>query len=421
MVEMKIVRKMKPIFKQILFLVVPMILAGTLIISCQDEDAGGEPVIHYIRHTDPTKADSLYDGSTLGALIAIVGDNLSGASQIFFNDQEAELNSTYITNTTIIVNVPPDAPKERTDKLTLIFRNGKVLEYDFKVNISAPVLNSMDNEWAQTGETAAINGNYFFEPITIAFSDGSKVTPTSVSQLRLEFVVPANAPAGPITVTTNFGATKSIFHFHDNRNIILNYDNLTTTGAWRTGLILEDEHSLNGRYVKFKGSYNQGERNEGDGGPSPYESQFWAKTSGRPAGNFLPGDPNDYVMKFEAKVVTWDKSYLNLCFAPYGFEGSGTNQELWSNNFNARAIWGPWDVKQAPFSTDGKWMTFTIPMTEFKWAMGTSGTPTDVTYTPKAFDKNATGSISLWMLSATGASSSPFELMMDNLRIVSNK
>ncbi len=409
---------MKPITKHIKLLVFLLSAAsGLFMYSCSEDELenSGEPVIYYIRNTDPERSDSLYVGAPLGNLIAIVGANLGGTSKIMFNDQEAVLNSTYVTDKSILVTVPPDAPIVRTDKMTLTFRNGETLEYDFKVDISAPLVESMENEWAQEGETALIRGNYFFEPLTVKFADGTAITTSSISQTEIAFEVPAGAPEGPITVETNFGTTESVFHFHDNRNIVLNYDELTSTGSWRYGLFVEDEHSLDGKYVKFKGTYNAGERNEGSDGASTYESQFWAQRSGRPEGNFLPGEPGDYNLKFEVNVIDWSGSLLNICWAPWNWVDS--NQELWSNNLNARAVWGP--APGTSFDTGGKWVTVVIPMTEFKWAMGLSGG--NVTYTEMKFDKKVTGSMSLWVLSAPSAADSPFEFYIDNIRVVPNK
>ena len=167
--------------------------------------------------------------------------------------------------------------------------------------------------------------------------------------------------------------------------------------------------------MKFQGVYNAGERIEGEG--SPYESQFWAQVAGRPEGNLLPGEPGDYDMKFEIKVINWYGSHLNFCFAPWNH--SGSNQELWSNTINARAVWGPWEATGAPVSTNDQWVTVTIPMTEFKWAMGLTGG--QVTYTEMKFNKAVTGSLSLWVLSAPEADNSPFEFYIDNIRIVPNK
>jgi hypothetical protein len=412
--------KMKSLLNPIKLLVVALAVVGGLVLySCQDHNLenSGEPVIYYIRNTDPARSDSLYVGAPLGNLIAIVGANLGGTTKITFNDQEASLNTTYVTDKSILVNVPPDAPIVRNDKMVLTFNNGGTLEYPFKVDISAPIVASMENEWAKEGEDAAIRGNYFFAPLTVKLADGTEVTPTSITQTEIRFEVPAGAPEGPITVATNFGTTESAFHFHDTRNIILNYDDLTSTGSWRYGMFVEDEHSIDGKYVKFKGAYNAGERNEGSDGPSTYESEFWAQRSGRPEKNFLPGEPGDYSLKFEAKVIGWNASYLNICWAPWNWADS--NQEIWSNTVNARAIWGPWDEKNAPFTTGGKWITVEIPMTEFKWAMGVQNS--NVTYTEMKFDKKVTGSLSLWVLSAPGADNTPFEFYIDNIRVVPNK
>jgi hypothetical protein len=228
--------KMKSITKHIKLLLFLLTAASGLVMySCSEDELenGGEPVIYYIRNTDPDRSDSLYVGAPLGNLIAIVGDNLGGTNKIMFNDQEAALNTTYVTDKSILVNVPPDAPIVRNDKMILHFRNGGTLEYDFKVDISAPLVESMENEWAQEGETAVIRGNYFFEPLTVKLSNGTAVTPSLITQTQIQFEVPAGAPEGPITVTTNFGETKSAFHFHDKRNTVLNYDNLTSTGSWR--------------------------------------------------------------------------------------------------------------------------------------------------------------------------------------------
>lgn len=387
--------------------------------SCQEDDLpnGGEPIIYYVRNTDPAKSDSLYIGAPLGNLIAIVGDNLGGTRKITFNDQDADLNTNYITDKTILVTVPADAPITRNDLMVLTFKDGSTYEYSFKVDISAPIVASMENEWVKEGETALIRGNYFFAPLTVKLADGTEVTPTAVKQTEISFVVPEGAPEGPITVTTNFGVTKSAFYLHDSRNIILNYDDLTSTGSWRYGLFVEDEHSIDGKYMKFKGVYNAGERNEGSDGPSTYESQFWAERSGRPEGNFLPGEPGDYSLKFECKVIGWTQSHLNLCWAPWGWKDS--NQELWSNSLNARAVWGPWEQKGGVFDTKGKWITVEIPMTEFKWAMGMANGV--VNYTEMKFDKKVTGSLSMWVLSGPAASNSPFEFYVDNVRIVPNK
>jgi hypothetical protein len=420
---------MKSLLKYLYFFIVPMILGGVVLSSCDDDEAaenGGEPIIHYIRVTNPESSDSLVNTALLGNLVAIMGDNLGGAKEIWFNDKKALLTPTFITNTTILVRVPNDAPVAIDDKIKIIFRNGSELAYDFKVDIPPPLVNSMDLEYVADGETAYINGLYFFDvtPIEVSFSDGAGgFIPAEVlatTETRLAVKVPAGAGSGPLKVKTNYGEEQSVLHFRDQRNIILNYDEAgkTPTGSWRTGKFVEDEKSLDGKYIMFQGVYNNKERTEGPGGESTYESQFWAQTSGRPEGNLLPGEPSDYVMKFEVNIVTWYGSYLNICFAPWNH--AGNNAEIWGNDINARAIWGPWNTGSSAIDTDGEWRTVSIPMTEFKWAMGLN-TADEVVYTDMKFNKAVTGSLSFWVLSSPEADNSPFEFYMDNIRIVPNK
>lgn len=417
---------MKTFIKYMYIFIVPVVLSAVLLISCDDDDElenGGTPAIHYVRITDPGSSDSLVVSAYLGNLVAIIGENLAGTRAIYFNDQAALLTPTFITNTAILVRVPNAAPVEINDKIRIVFKDGSELLYDFTVSIPPPVVESMDLEYVLDGETAYINGQYFFDvvPVEVEFPDGAggylPAEVVNTAERRLEVIVPEGAGSGPIKVITNFGTVESVLHFRDQRNIILNYDEpgKTPAGSWRPGIFVNDEHSLDGYYVKFEGVYNAGERIEGEG--SPYESQFWGQRSGAPEGNMLPGEPSDYVMKFETKVIDWYGSYLNLCFAPWGHADS--NQEIWSNGINARAIWGPWAATGGPFNTGGKWYTVTIPMTEFKWAMGLTGG--QVTYTELKFNKAVTGSLSLWVLSAPEANNSPFEFYIDNIRIVPNK
>src|ERR1041385_4518310 len=180
--------KMKALLNPIKLLVVVLgIAGGILLYSCNDTNLenNGDPVIYYIRNTDPARSDSLYVGAPLGNLIAVVGANLGGTTKIMVNDHDAALNSTYITDTSILVNVPPDAPIVRNDKMVLTFKNGGTLEYPFKVDISAPIVASMENEWAKEGEEAVIRGNYFFPPLSVKLADGTAVTPSAITQTEI--------------------------------------------------------------------------------------------------------------------------------------------------------------------------------------------------------------------------------------------
>src|SRR5690606_16112015 len=114
--------------------------------SCSKDDAPtarAEPRTKYIRITHPPSSDSLLLGAGQGTLIAIVGENLQGAQEIWCNDQKAVLTPTYITPTSILVSVPSMIPNELTNSMTLIFANGRQLVHDFQLQISKPVVANM--------------------------------------------------------------------------------------------------------------------------------------------------------------------------------------------------------------------------------------------------------------------------------------
>mgnify|MGYP003434355226 FL=1 len=132
---------MKRLNKNILFLLIAVAFAGVYS-SCTKETTG-EPKVKYVRITSPESSDSLLVGAGQGQLIAIMGENLEDAVEIWFNDQQARLTPTYITNTTILVSVPNPIPKQISNKLKIVFKNGFILNHDFEVQISKPYVSGM--------------------------------------------------------------------------------------------------------------------------------------------------------------------------------------------------------------------------------------------------------------------------------------
>lgn len=396
-------------------LLMTLVLSAVLL-RCTKSDEMGTPSISYIRITNPASADSLLTSARQGQVIAIMGQNLGSVRQLWFNDQPAPLIPTAITNTTILTQVPAELPSVITNKMKLVFANGTSLDYDFSVDISGPRVDRAQCEYVSDGDSLYIFGNYLYPPIKVTFKGGNQSEPFTVSSdyKSLGVKVPAGAQTGPITVTTNFGETVSSFYFRDNRNIVLDYDNLTSAGSWRPGST-GSSGGIGGNYLILKGMLTTNQRTEDYPGGG-FVSEFWAKVNGRPQGNFVTGDPSKLSMKFEVNINDWYGSYLNICWAPW--DQNNNNQEYWSN-LNARAIWGAWDVADKEIKNSG-WMTVTIPITDFKYQQGTPGGV--VTYTAMTLDPNITGSISFWVVGSPKASSSgsPVDLHIDNVRIVPN-
>lgn len=336
---------MKIIFKSIVLLVFAIALA-TVYTSCSENDLpnNGEPMIKYIRIPNPASSDSLLVSGFQANMVVIVGENLKDAVAIWFNDQPGQLVSTFITNTTIFTVVPADIPKVITNKITIVFNNGKTLEHDFVVEISEPEVLSMNSEYVLEGEVATIRGNFFYEPLTITFTGGVTGQVISVDDELVQVEVPVGAEPGPITITTNFGETESDFWFRDNRNIFLSSDPFT--GWWNAAYVITspgagDPPSINGNYIRVKKVVGAWAWTEVAGGP--------ASAMGDISKN-IPDDailnPADYNLKFEVNtLLPYNNNVIKFNF--------GTSSEN-----NEEYKWLP------PYDTKGVWQTVIIPFEE---------------------------------------------------------
>jgi len=230
-----------------------MIGAATVFSSCKKDEAG-TPTISYVRITSPASSDSLLVGAGQGQLIAIVGNNLQDAVEIWFNDQQSRLTPTYISNTTILVRIPAQIPITVTNKLKIIFKNGFILNYDFTVQISKPLISSMIVEYVKEGDIAVIKGNYFYAPLTVTFTGGATGQLVSVKDDEIQVKVPAGAQPGQITIKTNFGETKSDFWFRDNRNLLIHND--PWTGWWGQNNVVPgtDPLAISGNFTRLTGN-----------------------------------------------------------------------------------------------------------------------------------------------------------------------
>lgn len=330
------------------------------ITSCEEDtpdilaEKDGPASISYIRVTDPTIGDSLLTGAFMGSLIAIVGDNLGDTKELWFNDQKALLEPNYITDKTILVNVPTIVPTEVTDKMRLVFSDGAELIHDFKVNVPGPTIKGVKAEFVPAGGIMELRGDFFFNP-KVSFTGGAEGEIVSAEKTVLHVRVPAGAQPGPVTVQTSFGKVNSKFLFRDNRNIILNFDDRSCeswTAAYSSTALLEGVDPVDGIYAYFKND-NHGAWSWQNG----MTMQYWA-TRGRGKVPIAVGNPNDMVFKMEVNVpVPWADVRMEIFPAPYGdSEGRGSDK-------SAICRWAPFKP-DAPYKTDG-WVTVTIPLTEF--------------------------------------------------------
>ena len=335
---------MKSINKILLIL---LMTAGVLSVfnSCKKEESEGTPSIDYVRITRPESSDSLLVSAGQGQLIAIVGNNLKNAVEIWFNDQKAQLTPTYITNTSILVAVPSQIPLSVNNTMKIVFKNGYELKHNFTVDISEPLVSMMDLEYVKEGEVAVIRGDYFYAPLTVTFTGDVQGQVENLTDQEIQVRVPAGALPGPVTVKTNFGETESEFWFRDNRNMLIHND--PWTGWWGQSNVkpATDPLAINGNFTRITQNIGAWGWTEWIGG----KEDALATSHNLPDEAVL--NPEKYNMKFEINTLK-----------PY----NGNRIKFMIGQVN-----GPdpnWDSEpyfwEPPFDTEGEWRTVTVSFDE---------------------------------------------------------
>lgn len=343
---------MKTILRYSIFLLGVTLIAG-MFAACDDNELDGSPRIDYIRVTDPASSDSLIVTAGQGQMVAIMGQNLGSARQLWFNDQRAALTPTLVTDKSIIARIPTEIPAVINNKITLVFSNGSTLEHDFILDISKPLVTRMKSEYVNTGGIATIYGDFFYEPVTVTFTGGVQGEIMSRDDQTLEVKVPEGAAPGPITIASNFGSTESEFWFRDNRNIIAGFDETLSSGVWRGPDFIFDTdpviEPVNGKFMRVNRALSAWPFFEVYGGPR--EGDIGKQTKLIPAEAII--NPAGYSLKFEINTLeslTGASMRLHL--------GNADNAGL---DAARQSIYYTWEVN---LDTGGEWQTVTIPFSD---------------------------------------------------------
>ena len=366
--------------KYILKIAVALLVAVSFS-ACSDDDdknGGGTPVVRYVRPCDVVSSDSLLVKAYLGDRIAIIGENLGGVTEIYFNDQKAKLNPNFVTDNAIIVSIPSTIPGEKQDIITLK-TSATSVDYDFETLVPVPLVSSMTCEYVSDGDIAYIQGYYFVHedanPLTVTFPGELKGEVISYDVNNIAVKVPEGAQSGPLTVTSVYGTGESSLHFRDDRNIILDFDTTFPDGGynhgWHKGSGVGTEDGISGQYLIFKGAMSDDTWDDTNFG---YER--WTYRQDDP--DFFDATALDkYELKFEVNVTAaWSAAALQVIFTgaeeawmnwQETSDGGNPNNAYTSDASYPRALWMPWvDATNSTYVTGG-WITVTIPMTEFKY------------------------------------------------------
>lgn len=366
------------------FALTTIAIVGFVMAGCEDEPdkyevADGLPTVKYVRMTTPSASDSLIDGAYMANTICLVGDNLRSIYELYFNDQKAILNTSLMTDHTVIVDVPKTIPADVTNKIYMVNINKDTVAYDFKVLVPAPQVRSMSNEYAKPGSTATIYGDYLLDdanvPLEINFPGNVAVTEfLSISKTAVRFVVPEGAElSGNVTVKSIYGTGRSNFHYMDARGFLFDWDGtkgLPSGHGWRNGVVsssTEGIEPLDGNYLVFSGNLDNTAWPDED----RQSFNYWPEpTAGYPELSTL-FDAEEWrtlQLKFECFIpasTPWTTTSLQMIFTSneHVTYATGNNGYI-GNDEVPRGLWTPW-LETGSYDTGDEWVTVTVPLDNF--------------------------------------------------------
>lgn len=434
------------------FFVAALAMMGCLMTACEDqpdkyEIADGVPTLKYVRSPLPEEADSLLVGAYLGNTVCLVGDNLRSIYELYFNDQKATLNTSYMTDHTVLVDIPKNIPEEVTNKIYMITKSGAKVDFDFSVMVPAPVVSSMSCEYAPAGSEAVLYGDYFVDdpnvPLTISMPgditvEGEQIT--SITKTAVKFIVPEGAVQGNIRVKSIYGTGQSVFQYKDTRNILFDWDGkyegaLAAGNSWngdneKKGQILTSVPPVDGKYMVMGPATLSGGQWQT---PGEYLMMYWPDPNATEGCVPLYNLPQfkkmleDYkieelALKFEVYVPTsnpWMAEGMQIRFTSLD-EVSMSNQTqdyIWNDDESheegkaPRGVWVPWE-ETGSYDTNNQWVTVTLKMSEFNKLV--SGLASDTEFTQ---DRFAGLSIFLRGGGLDGKECEPI-ICIDNIRVV---
>lgn len=427
------------------FFVAALAMMGCLMTACEDqpdkyEIADGVPTLKYVRSPLPEEADSLLVGAYLGNTVCLVGDNLRSIYELYFNDQKATLNTSYMTDHTILVDIPKNIPEEVTNKIYMVTKSGEKVDFDFNVMVPAPVVSSMSCEYAPAGSEAVLYGDYFVDdpnvPLTISMPgditvEGEQIT--SITKTAVKFIVPVGAMQGNIRVKSIYGTGQSVFQYKDTRNILFDWDGnyegaLAAGNSWngdneKKGQILPSVPSVDNNYMVLGTTFLSGGQWDT---PPEYTMMYWPDLNATEGCVPLYDLPQfkemleDYTieelaLKFEVYVPTsnpWMAEGMQIMFTSLD-EASiqKHNNDYFYQTETPRGVWVPWE-ETGSYDTGDQWVTVTLKMSEFNKQISGVVSETELTK-----EKLAGLSIFLRGGGVDGKECEPI-ICMDNIRVV---
>lgn len=350
------------------------LLAGlAFFTSCEDDDKSDSSPITvtsiHLSDADDEVPDRTLNYVRLGYLIRIEGSGFTGMQKIYINGVSAYFNTTLMSDNSMIIKVPNDAPTvEATEDVrnTIRFvKKGTEYTYNFDVRSAAPSISRISHTMPQAGEKITIYGSGLYEISKVTFPGGVTVTEGIESDNEEGTYCILKVPAGiteggAILVEGSAGATYSPAYFNFKKGLLHNFDDVNNS-SWGGGLIsgnLTDVIPATGDGPKSQGIYRSFNKDkEVIPAPAAKASFYWANSAVWPT-----------ILTNSVIPVTTETSKVAVQFDVY-FEGawnSGTIRMVIADGYGTDRycmLYTPWLVngKITEFENPGSWYTVTLP------------------------------------------------------------
>jgi hypothetical protein len=370
---------MKHIIKHSGLLILVFFLGISVFYSCEKKDPRFEdndnPItisgVYLERSSDTVQSDRLVEFARLGQLIRLEGSGFFGVKTVLINGVSTYLNPTLMSDNSLIVRVPSDAPiEEALDEM----RNKIILEklniryeYGFEIRAAAPTISRISHTLPQAGEEITIYGTSLVNVSSITFPGNVVVTEGIVSDEDGKWctvVVPAGMSddGGAILVIGSNGGAYSPAYFNFKRGVVHNFDDVSNANYTRGEVSgdLTDVIPAAGNGAKSQGTYR----------------------SLNTTGTTIPADQPEYAWYF-AKQNTWNDQLSPLIDGATPTSEVGIQMDIyvegvWNSGYISMVVadgWGasrycmyyaPWESfgKRVAVVNSGFWYTVTFPFSD---------------------------------------------------------
>jgi hypothetical protein len=175
----------------------------------KDEDTAAPTIDRY----RVTIKDSTITGAAAGNTIAILGAHLATTHQVFFNDYLATVNSSFVKEDVVLIQIPIDAPyRGAKNKIKVITKYGEV-EKEFTIIQPEPFIKKFFPASGNPGDKVTVYGKDLDNLKEVKIGTGiCKVLPGG-NDTTFQLIVPIDGTVGQISVETSggIGLSKSSF------------------------------------------------------------------------------------------------------------------------------------------------------------------------------------------------------------------